>query len=690
MKTRTRMLPLALLTLELLSPPALRADDFGAAALSETDFFSSIPDVISATRMPQKLTDAPASISIIDREMIRASGAIYITDLFRLVPGFQTFRVSSNKFGVTYHGVSDDFPRRLEVLIDGRSVYLPLLSTVDWNSLGISLNDIERIEVVRGSNVPAYGSNAFLGAINIVTRSPYSETGAAVQVTGGSQDTRRIEGRFSTPLGSTQTRISAGHDRNDGSDLFHDGARSNYLNISSGLTPTLADTLSLQAGFSDGYADRSQLDKTTNPVVKREHSANYQYLYWDHLNAPNSEIRLSAYHNYLDLSVRRPTVAELVTYEGLPESLAAALLLSNPDFRLDSEHGTTELYDVELQHTFRMPELDSALIWGLGYRQDIGKSDILMQDLGRITEDRWRLFGNLELTPFRPVTLNLGAMVESSTTGASDPRVSPRVAANYGLDDRSSIRLAYSNAYRMPSLLEKNAQYSIYFVDGSVLDHITAPNHDLGPEQITTWELGYYRAFTSGRGFFDLRLFHEEIDNAISSYWTPAPDPLDGRLQYYENATRWQNAGAEVQLKLQFSDAFWALLNYSYTNTTDYVRDKGPDPDKGGTSEDHDPKSPLHTASLLLNLDLPQQWQLSAAQYYIDEVEWDEGNAFREGERSGLNLTDVRLGKRIRLDAGSSMEAALIMQNVLGNEYVEFYQFNGLDRRSYLQLTLNF
>lgn len=696
MKTRNQLLPLAaVLTLDLLSPAILRADDFSEVTLSETDFYSSIPDVVSATRMPQKLTNAPASISIIDREMIRASGAINLTDLFRLVPGFQVFRINSNKFGVTYHGVSDDFPRRLEILIDGRSVYLPLLSTVDWNSLGISLNDIERIEVVRGSNVPAYGSNAFLGAINIVTRSPYSETGASVEVTGGSRDTRRIEGRFSTPIGGTQTRISAGHDQNDGSELFSDGARSNYLNISSSLTPTLGDTLAFQAGFSDGYAYRGDLDSTSKPIIKREHRSNYQYLRWDHLANPNNEIRLTTYHNYLDLKVPRPTIEDLVTYEGLLPDLAEALLARNPDFRLDSEHGTTELYDVELQHTHRLPELDSALVWGLGYRQEIGESAIVLQDRGRITEDRWRLFGNLELNPYRPVTLNIGAMLESSTTSESSPKFSPRVAVNYGLDDRSSFRLAYSNAYRMPSLLEKNAQHTVYFVDGSVLDYITAPNYDIGPEQISTWELGYYRAFSSRRGYFDLRLFHEKVEDAIHSYWVgiqePEYDPDSmGQIQLYENSTRWQNTGAEAQLKLQFTDSAWGLFNYSYTNTTDYVRDKGPDPDKGGTGEDHDPKSPLHTASLLLNFTLPRQWQLSIAQYYIDEVEWDEGNAFRAGERNGLDQTDIRLGKRIRLGSGSSLEAALIMQNVLGNEYVEFYQYNILDRRNYLQLTLNF
>src|SRR5690554_4788193 len=140
-----------LLTLGLMSPVLLA--DHGAY-LSEQDFLVDIPEVTSATRLSQKLTETPASVSIIDRKTIIASGARTIPGLMRLVPGFQSFHVSANKFATTYHGASDNFPRRLEVMIDGRSVYLRLLATVDWTSLGISLDDIERIEVVRGSNVP--------------------------------------------------------------------------------------------------------------------------------------------------------------------------------------------------------------------------------------------------------------------------------------------------------------------------------------------------------------------------------------------------------------------------------------------------------------------------------------------------------------------------------------------------------
>mgnify|MGYP001032562420 CR=1 FL=1 len=158
-----------------------------AADLSfdEHAFLIDIPTVTSATRLTQHLSDAPVSMTVIDRATILASGAQTVPDLFRLVPGFQVAHVNTNKYAVTYHGHSDDFPRRLEVMIDGRSVYMPLISSPDWTSLGLKLDDIEKIEIVRGSNTATHGSNAFLGAINIITKHPSTESKVSGSLTLG-------------------------------------------------------------------------------------------------------------------------------------------------------------------------------------------------------------------------------------------------------------------------------------------------------------------------------------------------------------------------------------------------------------------------------------------------------------------------------------------------------------------------
>ena len=158
--------------------------------MTEEDILGDIPMVMSATRLPQSVSDAPVAMTVIDREMIEASGFVEIPDLFRLVPGFQVgLSWQDHHSSVTYHGQSDGLSRRMQVLIDGRIALGATFGIVDWDRLGLVIDDIDRIEVVRGPSGVAYGSNAFIGAINIVTRQPFANTGWRMTATTGSRDT---------------------------------------------------------------------------------------------------------------------------------------------------------------------------------------------------------------------------------------------------------------------------------------------------------------------------------------------------------------------------------------------------------------------------------------------------------------------------------------------------------------------
>ncbi|HEX5278236.1 MAG TPA: TonB-dependent receptor [Fluviicoccus sp.] len=161
----SRPLVLAILAV-VTAPAAFSADVF----LPDTD--TDIPTVFSATRLRQSIADAPASITVIDRQMIGQSGARELPELLRLVPGMVVgYDTGWNAF-VSYHGTSADMARRMQVLVDGRSVYQPSLAYVDWIGFPVELEDIDRIEVIRGPNAAAYGANSFLGVVNIVTRHP--------------------------------------------------------------------------------------------------------------------------------------------------------------------------------------------------------------------------------------------------------------------------------------------------------------------------------------------------------------------------------------------------------------------------------------------------------------------------------------------------------------------------------------
>jgi len=120
------------------------------------------PEVITATRLKQSLFDAPASVSVIDRAMIKASGARELPDILRLVPGMVVGRESGSEAYVLYHGTNAGGARRMQVQINGRSVYEAALARVDYIGLPFDVAEIERIEVVRGPSSAAHGANSFL------------------------------------------------------------------------------------------------------------------------------------------------------------------------------------------------------------------------------------------------------------------------------------------------------------------------------------------------------------------------------------------------------------------------------------------------------------------------------------------------------------------------------------------------
>ncbi len=158
--------PLAL-ALAIAAVPFAQADDEGLP-----DDGADLPVVLSATRLRQSIVDAPAAISVIDRQMIDQSGVRELPELLRLVPGMVVGYDNGWNAFVSYHGTSADMARRMQVLVDGRSVYQPTLAEVNWVGLPLELSDIDRIEVVRGPNAAAYGANSVLGVVNIITRHP--------------------------------------------------------------------------------------------------------------------------------------------------------------------------------------------------------------------------------------------------------------------------------------------------------------------------------------------------------------------------------------------------------------------------------------------------------------------------------------------------------------------------------------
>lgn len=724
-----RFLPLATAVLSLHGPVC--ASD--ALLLSENDFFIDIPDVTSASRIPQKISEAPASMTVIDRTIIEASGLQTIPDLLRLVPGFQSYLVGANSYGVTYHGASGNYPNRLEIMVDGRSVYLPLLATVTWNTLGIHLDDVERIEVVRGSNVPSQGSNAALGSINIITREPIASSGLDLSTLYGSQDTRNGHLSYADSNDLVSYRISVSHEQNGGNDHYsnfytsdwyaadgsdgnwQDDLRRDYLNLSTTWTPDLVNNFWFRFGIDRGNKTTGSLNTDKTNFGEREHESLFLNGKYSHLYSDTGTLQVTAYHNRLSLETPLASTEEALTeLDSVPDpacgdpdaelgaldamlcpggdallalrpAIAQAIIDAN-SYRPIEEHGDTSSSDLELQISDRLGPLSFAT--GVGYRYMDASSDVLLQEAD-VEEERSRLFGTIQYQLSPRWQLSSGLMYEYSSEGSD--AFSYRNALIFKPRRDTSLRLGYSKAERLPSLLERYANTSLYLPafdpltsESTLLDTIVEGNPDLDEEQIHTWEIGIYRALSPRNSYLDIRLFHERINDAISTYWIYDADDPDERIRTSRNVGSWTNQGVETQLRYQLTPRIWSLLTYSYTNTLDDPWRKG-DPGTGSKqwNVSDDAITPEHTASILLSWSPTTSVDLSLMHYYMDEVEWQQSDFIDEYHR-----TDLRAAKRWSLDHNTEAQIAIIVQNAFGPAYQEYAEYNLFDRRTYLQFKL--
>lgn len=673
--------------------------------ITEADYFDDIPIIFSATRLPQHISEAPASVTVIDRTMIEASSALTIPDLLRLVPGMQSYNTATNTSAASYHGMSDKFPPRMEVMLNGRSIYVPLFSTVIWDTLPITVDDIDHIEVIRGSNTVTQGSNAFLGAINIITHTPLSQQSSSLKYTGGEFNTKNIELRHSADTDIGHYSISAGTLENDGyffshknGDIVRDPAERRYLSFSTTVSPTLQDSFTLDLGLSEGFTTVGDIDNTPD-LARRDYDTNFQHLSWNRLIGDVSELNISYSHNLSNLEAENLSVAAADAALGnVGTVLATAFLEANDPYRITAEVGDVEQHDIEVtvKHEFS-PE--SKIISGFGYKFDRARSREILDTNDWVSEERSRFFGNWEYSGLESWTINTGAMLEHASNGGS--KLSPRFAANYQLNSYSTVRGSVSRAYRMPSLLETNYQSVIYSPAplagalGPIYEIDTQANPNLGPEQLDTVDVGYFALWPEYHSQLDIRLFYEEISNGITTSYQALDTALpsgDDKYRTEMNRAQWNNRGIETQYRYQAESALKPLLvfNYGYIDTRGYRNygiQRGP-----GTPDVIDRfelRNPMHTASLLASITLPNDLQISMTRYFLSQVSWLEGGDI-DNPHPTYHRTDIKLSKALRLQGDKQLRLSLIVQNLQDDPYPEFYQLNTFERRSYLQAKLSF
>jgi iron complex outermembrane receptor protein len=201
--------------------------------LPEFDEFS-VPVVLTATRIQQHQADVPASVTILDSELIKQLGVQSLSELLRYVPGMMVGPDNNNNSdAVHYHGGPAALPKNLQVLINGRSMYRSGLAAVSWFEMPVALEDIRRIEVVRGPNASSYGANAYQAVINILTKHPADTYGTSVSYSGGNNGEDDVYLRQGGKVGETDYRLSFTQRKSDGFDEQDDSRVAKFFDFES-------------------------------------------------------------------------------------------------------------------------------------------------------------------------------------------------------------------------------------------------------------------------------------------------------------------------------------------------------------------------------------------------------------------------------------------------------------------------
>lgn len=655
--------------------PAMASD----GGLSATDLLGPIPELSIVSHFPQTAARAPASTTVITGEMLRAAGAMNWADVFRLVPGFQSYAPNANRYGVDYHGQGRDLPNHLEVMVDGRSVYDPVQSTVLWGTLGIDLDDVERIEIVRGPSAAAHGSNAFSGAVNIITRAPLDGEGTRLRVTGGDRNTRQASLRNSGQLGELGYRLSLGFDRNDGFPDFNalgpdDGAETWNAGLRTTYTPTLVDTFSFDGGYSRHDTEFGDADRLDLYIPIRDYSQ-FQRLAWDRQLGDGEDFRITFYRNHLRANGTRD-FGPLSTLLGITPEQVEGLLGFPDQHYIDGFHSIeSERLDLEALRRGRTDSLSWS--WGAGARQDRIESVFFTADTGRNDEQMFRLFGHGEWTPWERWSLAAGTMVEKTSVGVL---VSPRISVAYEFVPDQTLRLSRARGRRAPSITEADER-QIALLQGAIVDDIRRTD-DLDDERIDSLELAYLARFPELGIDFDIKLFRESVKDGMEDYLEsipPVPPFFDDQRLVRDNFSHWDTSGAEIQLLYRMSPRTWARLHYAYQDIDSfYVKRFEP----AFETRDFDGGAPRHSGGLLFNHRWSERFDGGLFAYYQSRVDWRNGDPFGEITRVDAQVTwHFQLGT-------SPGQLQLVAQNI-GGDYREFNRENRFETAFYLRAKID-
>lgn len=647
------------------------------AAEPASNDLEDIPVVLSASRLRQPLLESPSAVTVIDRQMIEASGARHVADLMRYVPGAIVSYQDGNHPVVAMHGMSDGYVRGLQILVDGVSVYSPLWGGLQWEELPLAVADIERVEVIRGPNAAVFGPNSFTGVINIITRNPTADRGWQFSSNAGESGIADISLSHSAGLeNGLRYRATFGQRASDGFASRPDAQRLLFANMRSEFQVDAVNSLQCSLRAGDNKKDNGDYLSTGSSMVPHPNQSSQLHFQarWTNAVSVDSEWWVQYYHQQAKTNDLVAVDYRLSRFWPLFSALGP--FLPNPlPYTIDSSYETYR-DGIELQRTnYWSPTMRA--VWGAEIRRDAVVSPLYFNTNAQQSSTLWRGYGNVEWRFADDWMFNAAAMFERNTLARSG--WSPKAAVTWQPITGHVFRLGASSAMRTPSLLEGKANYG-FSIPSSIQSlfplfpvlrnallasgqpdssrtTLVVSSGRMDSEKMRSEEVGYSFQLRDTDFGGDVRVAREHHTGLMAD----VPGALVLTPHDFANVDRLDVFINDLTLHWRPWETTFLRLAF---NRTDIGSTTNPNT--------YNHSAPKSTVSLLWDQNLSEGWRFSSNYQRVGEMNWTDipnvgsGPNKYKPQLPSIDYLTLRLGKQMSMAGLSSSELALVIQNALG------------------------
>jgi iron complex outermembrane receptor protein len=649
-------------------PDSQKAAQSSAGDLTQVSIESLMNmEVTSVSKKEQKLSQVAAVIFVITQEDIHHSGANNIPDLLRMDPGMDVAQIDASTWAISARGFNFQFASKLLVLIDGRAVYTPLFGGVNWDTQGVPLEDIERIEVIRGPGGAVWGANAVNGVVNIITKKAVDTLGVLVTGGGGTQaqgfGTLQYGGKID---GNTSYRIFAiylnnnhfpdpnGQDADDGWHLLHGGFRAD-------TKLSQKDSLTTQGDLYTGSEGATIVHSIFNPP----NNVNVQRL------ATLSGGNILGRWNHV-FSSRCDTIVQFYFDRFERDGPSAEEIRGTIDFDFQS-------------HVVLGARQD--LIWGVGYRHSADDTEGTV-DQAFVPADSSRQFFNLFVQDQITLKSNrtylyVGTKLENSYFTGFD--LQPSVHLAWTPSAHRTFWAGISRASRTPARRDVGLDAVLAALPGPS-EVVLLGNPNMKSEHVIAYELGY-RAQPTERFSIDVTAFVNTYNNLESTEPLPPVIDMDSlppilvHPKLLDNKLHGTTDGVEVSIKWKIANHWTLSPGYSYLQMHLHT-----DPTSLDTTSvvDAEGSNPGHQAQLRSHVELSRGLAWDANAYFVGRLPAQAVASY------------TRLDSPLTWRLSESVSLSVVGQNLLRDHHVEFndafqsVNSSQVKRSAYAKLTWQF